>query len=647
MVTVSTTSPVRNASRPHASRHVDDATRQHLALMRHSCAHLLAAAVQDIWPQARFGVGPATDAGFYYDILFPTPISEADFSRIEARMRELRDERSSFRRTEIGVADATAFMRRTNQDFKVELLDLLRTKGSTAVAKETGDDSAAGAAPGADDAGVAPAGVDTVSFYTVSDFVDLCRGPHVPDTGAIGAFKLTSIAGAYWRGNERNPQMQRIYGLCFDTDAEIEHELWRQEQMRQRDHRKLGRELDIFAFSDEVGIGLPLWLPNGAVLRSELEQLARQFEARYGYQQVITPEIARGALYVQSGHLPYYADDMYPPMKLEEEEFYLRPMNCPHHHHVFLARPHSYRDMPVRLAEYGKVFRYEAHGALSGLMRTRGFCQNDAHIYCTFDQAKDEFIRVMNLHADYYRLFDIDDFYMRLSLPDLNKLEKYVDEPAGWRAALDIIRAAADEGGFPCIEAEGEAAFYGPKIDFMIRSAIGTEYAISTNQLDFLATSRFDLHYRAADGTDQPVYVIHRAPLGSHERFVAFLLEHYAGNFPTWLAPTQVMIVPIADRHIAYAEHLKSELIGSDIRTGSFSLRVAVDASPERMQKKIRNAQAMKIPTVLVVGDREAENSTAAVRLRGGRDLGTMTVGAIVDRLRTEITTRRDTPIET
>ena len=604
--------------------------------MRHSCAHLLAAAVQDLWPEARFGVGPATDQGFYYDILFPAPISEADFPRIEARMRQIRAEDTAFRRNEIGIAEATAFMKSTNQDFKVELLELLRTRGSTAVAKETGDASAAADA----------SGVDTVSFYTVSDFVDLCRGPHVERTTEIGAFKLTSIAGAYWRGDERNPQMQRIYGLCFDTDADIEQELWRQEQMRQRDHRKLGRELDIFAFSDEVGIGLPLWLPNGATLRRELEQLAREYENRYGYQQIITPEIARGALYHQSGHLPYYADDMYPPMKLEEEEFYLRPMNCPHHHHVFLARPHSYREMPVRLAEYGKVFRYEAHGALSGLMRTRGFCQNDAHIYCTFDQAKDEFIRVMNLHADYYRLFDIEDFYMRLSLPDLNKLEKYVDEPVKWRAALEIIRAAAAEGGFPCIEAEGEAAFYGPKIDFMIRSAIGTEYAISTNQLDFLATSRFGLHYRAADGSDQPVYVIHRAPLGSHERFVGFLLEHYAGNFPTWIAPTQVMIVPIADRHLDYAERLKSELTGSDVRTATFGLRVGVDASSERMQKKIRNAQAMKIPTVLVVGDREAESGTAAVRLRGGRDLGTMTVAAILDRLRTEVTSRRDLPVD-
>ena len=617
---------------------LDDDARRHLALMRHSCAHLLAAAVQDIWPDARFGVGPATDAGFYYDILFPAPISEADFPRIEQRMCALRDERSPFRREEIGIAEATAFMRRTRQDFKVELLDLLRTKGSTAVAKETGDSSAAAG----EDAG--PAGVDTVSFYTVSDFVDLCRGPHVADTGAIGAFKLTSIAGAYWRGNERNPQMQRLYGLCFDTEAEIEQELWRQEQMRLRDHRKLGRELDIFAFSDEVGIGLPLWLPNGAVLRRELEQLAREYEWRDGYQQVITPEIARGALYHQSGHLPYYRDDMYPPMRLEEEEFYLRPMNCPHHHHVFLARPHSYRDMPVRLAEYGKVFRYEAHGALSGLMRTRGFCQNDAHIYCTHDQAKDEFIRVMNLHAAYYRLFDVQDFYMRLSLPDFAKIEKYVGEPAQWRATIDIIRAAAHEGGYPYIEAEDEAAFYGPKIDFMVRSAIGTEYAISTNQLDFLASARFDLRYRAADGSDQPVYVIHRAPLGSHERFVGFLLEHYAGSFPTWLAPTQATIVPIADRHLDYAERLKSELIGSDIRTATVGLRVVVDASAERMQKKIRNAQSMKIPYVLVVGDREAENGTAAVRLRGGRDLGAMTIAAILDRLKREIADRRDLP---
>ena len=626
--------PTTLSSQPRpASALVPDTERRALATMRHSCAHLLAAAVQDLWPAAKFGVGPAIDGGFYYDIMFPEPIGESDFPRIEKRMREIRDGAAPFVRADLPIAEAAAFMENAHQDFKVELLELLRTKGSTAVAKETGDESAAAGEGG---------GVDTVSFYTVSDFVDLCRGPHVPDTSAIGAFRLTAIAGAYWRGNERNPQMQRIYGLCFSTEAEIEAELWRQEEMKKRDHRKLGRELDIFAFAEEVGIGLPLWLPNGAVLRRELEHLAHEYENRYGYQQVVTPEITRGALYVQSGHLPYYKDDMYPPMKLEEEEFYLRPMNCPHHHHVFLARPHSYREMPVRLAEYGKVFRYEAHGALSGLMRTRGFCQNDAHIYCTFDQAREEFIRVMNLHADFYRIFQIEDFYMRLSLPDLNKLEKYVDEPDKWRAALAIIREAADEGGFPYVEAEGEAAFYGPKIDFMVRSAIGTEYAISTNQLDFLATERFDLHYRAADGTDQPVYVIHRAPLGSHERFIGFLLEHYAGAFPTWLAPTQVMVIPIADRHIEYANRVREQIANSGIHTATFGPRVLVDMSAERMQKKIRNAQTQKIPYMLVVGDREAENGTAAVRLRNGRDLGALPVDALVERLRAEIITRKD-----
>ncbi len=615
----------------HASALLDDDARRALATMRHSCAHLLAAAVQDLWPAAKFGVGPAIDNGFYYDILFPEPIGESDFPRIEARMRAIRDEGAAFVRSDLAIADAAAFMQGAHQDFKVELLELLRTKGSTAVAKETGDESAA-----------AGEGVDSVSFYTVHDFVDLCRGPHVPDTAAIGAFKLTAIAGAYWRGNERNPQMQRIYGLCFPTGEEIEQELWRQEEMKKRDHRKLGRELDIFAFAEEVGIGLPLWLPNGAVLRRELEHLAREYEHRYGYQQVVTPEITRSALYYQSGHLPYYKDDMYPPMQLEDEEFYLRPMNCPHHHHVFLARPHSYRDMPVRLAEYGKVFRYEAHGALSGLMRTRGFCQNDAHIYCTFDQAKEEFIRVMDLHADYYRLFGIDDFYMRLSLPDLNKLEKYVDQPDEWRAALQVIRQAAAEGGYRTIEAEGEAAFYGPKIDFMVRSAIGTEYAISTNQLDFLATTRFGLRYRAADGTDQPVYVIHRAPLGSHERFIGFLLEHYAGNFPTWLAPVQVMVIPIADRHIEYANTVRDQLVNSGVQTATFGPRVEVDVSAERMQKKIRNAQTQKIPYMLVVGDREAENGCAAVRLRNGRDLGALPTDAVIQRLRTEISSRKD-----
>ncbi len=602
-----------------------------LQLTRHSCAHLMAAAIQELWPTAKFGVGPAIKNGFYYDVLFDEPIGAEDLAVIETRMKALQKKKLPFTLTDRPIGGAIAFMQEHHQPFKVELLNLLKEKGSTAVAKETGDGDVVG-----------DGGVDHVTFYEVGTFVDLCRGPHVRNTAATGHFKLTQIAGAYWRGDERNVQLQRIYGLCFETKDALEKEVWRIEQAKLRDHRKLGKELQLFSFSPEVGSGLPIWLPKGTVLRDELTRLARDEERKDGYQPVVTPVITKADLYYKSGHLPFYKGDMYEPMDIDGEKFYLRPMNCPHHHQVFLAKPLSYRNMPMRIAEYGDVYRYEASGALSGLMRTRGFCQNDAHLYCRYDQAKDEFVRVMRLHARYYKLFDIQDFYMRLSLPDLTKLDKYVNKPDKWIAALEIIRAAMAETGYNYVEAEGEAAFYGPKIDFMIRSAIGTEYAISTNQLDFLASDRFGLTYVGEDGTQHPVYVIHRAPLGSHERFVAFLIEHYAGAFPTWLAPVQLRVIPIADRHIDYARKVVEHFFSADVATGTGGLRIDMDDSSERMQKKIREGQLEKIPYFLVVGDREEQDGTASVRLRSGRDLGSMPLDAILDRVKHEIAHRRD-----
>ncbi|WP_413207385.1 threonine--tRNA ligase [Rhodospirillum sp. A1_3_36] len=601
---------------------------------RHSCAHLMAAAIQTLWPGAKFGVGPATKNGFFYDVLFPEPIGQDDLQKIEARMRELRKKKLSFERSEVEIDHAISLMDSIGQNFKVELLNLLKEKGSTAVAKETGDDD------------LVAENVNVVSLYKLGDFVDLCRGPHIHRTDHIGAFKLTQLAGAYWRGNERNPQLQRIYGLCFDTKEELTQELWRLEQAKLRDHRRLGKDLQLFTFSQDVGSGLPIWLPKGTVLRDELTRLAREEERREGYQRVITPIITKEQLYYRSGHLPYYKEDMYQPMDIDGEKFYLRPMNCPHHHQVFLSHPRSYRDLPLRIAEYGDVYRYEASGALSGLMRTRGFCQNDAHIYCREDQAKDEFVRVMRLHARYYDLMGIKEYYMRLSLPDLSKLEKYVNEPEKWLAALAIIREAMNETGLPYVEVEGEAAFYGPKIDFMIKSVIGTEYAISTNQLDFLATERFDLTYTGEDGQPHSVYVIHRAPLGSHERFTAFLIEHYAGAFPTWLAPNQLRVIPISDRHLDYARKVVEFFFSADVETATGGLRIDVDDGAERMQKKIRNAQIEKIPYILVVGDREAEDGTAAVRLRNGVDLGTMSLDAIIERIRKEVVSRQDIVVE-
>ncbi|HUI17351.1 MAG TPA: threonine--tRNA ligase, partial [Alphaproteobacteria bacterium] len=381
---------------------------------------------------------------------------------------------------------------------------------------------------------------------------------------------------------------------------------------------------------------------NGMVMRQELEFLALQEERRDGYVRVATPQITKESLYYRSRHLPYYKSDMYPPIDIEGENFYLRPMNCPHHHQVYLAEKHSYRELPLRIAEYGQVYRYEPSGALSGLMRVRGFCQNDAHIYCRYDQAKDEFLKVMHLHARYYDLMGIKEYYMRLSLPDLAKLDKFVDAPEKWMAALEIIRAAMKESGYAFVEAEGDAAFYGPKVDFMIKSAIGTEYAISTNQLDFLATETFDLSYVGEDGGEHPVYVIHRAPLGSHERFVAFLIEHFAGAFPVWLAPVQIRVIPITDRQNAYAEKLCERIFAVPVMNGTSGLRVDVDLANERMQKKIRNAQNEKIPYMLVVGEREAEAGTVAVRSRSGKDLGVMAPEALIARVKDEAESRRD-----
>jgi len=597
---------------------------------RHTAAHLMAAAVKEIWPEARFGVGPATATGFYYDINLPNTLTPEDLTAIEKRMKEMRKERVPMVREELPIDSAIEYMRREGQDFKVELLELLRDKGSTAIAKETGDESVAGD------------GLDSVSFYKLGDFVDLCRGPHVDHSGQVGHFKLRSIAGAYWRGDAKNPQLQRIHALCFDSKEELDAEILRLEEQAKRDHRKIGKELGLFTIVEEVGAGLPLWLPAGNVIRDELEHLARQEERASGYQRVSTPHITKGELYHKSGHLPYYAEDMYAPIIIDEQEYYLRPMNCPHHHMIYAHDQWSYRDLPVRLSEYGQVYRYEASGGLSGLMRVRGFCQNDAHIYCREDQAKDEFLAVMHMHAKYYRMFGIEDFWMRLSLPDFDNLDKYVDDTQGWMKALGILKEAMDESGYPYKEVDGEAAFYGPKVDFMAKSVVGTEYAISTNQLDFMATKRFDLEYTSEDGGKKPVYVIHRAPLGSHERFVAFLIEHYAGKFPVWLSPVQAMVIPIADRHEDYARQVQKRLFDADTKSVHSGIRAEADLAGERMQKKIRNAQNRKIPYMLVVGDAEAEAGTVALRHRDHGDLGTVSVEDVIARITQEINTRVD-----
>ena len=601
-----------------------------LHAMRHSCAHLLAAAIRELWPAARFGVGPAIADGFYYDVEFPAPLVEDDLAAIEARMRAIQARDEPFVAGSWPVERALAWARAGDQPYKVELIERLREHGSAA-AQSNGDEDVA-------------RGLDEVGIYALGGFTDLCKGPHVASARGIGPFKLMSLAGAYWRGDPARAQLTRVYGLCFASQEALDHRLWEIAEAKKRDHRVLGRQLDIYAMSDAVGTGLPLWLQNGTAIRLELERLARAWEGRAGYRPVSTPAIAREALYVKSGHVPYYQDDMYAAIEIDAQRYRLRPMCCPHHHEVFLARPRSYRDLPLRVAEYGQVFRYEASGALSGLLRTRGFCQNDAHVYCREDQAQAEFADVMRLHARYYELFGIQDFHMRLSLPDLAGSAKYVDDPAAWERAIAIIRAAMDESGLPFVEVPGEAAFYGPKIDFMIRSAVGQEYAISTNQLDFVASRRFDLAYTGEDGGAHPVYVIHRAPLGSHERFVAFLLEHFAGALPTWLAPVHAVVIPVSSRHAAYAREVQARLREAEAPTFDGCLRVDVDESDERMQKKILRAQQAKAPYMLVVGDREAAEGTVSVRRRDGVALPAMPVAAFLDALSDEIRARRIAP---
>jgi threonyl-tRNA synthetase len=569
-------------------------------------------AVQELFPGTQVTIGPAIEDGFYYDFARDTPFTPDDLPKIEQKMREI-IKRDLPTRREVWQRDkAVAHFKGMGETYKAELIESI------------------------------PPGED-VSIYWHGDWHDLCRGPHFASTAKIGdAFKLTKIAGAYWRGDSNNAQLQRIYGTAWRDQKELDAYLLKLEEQEKRDHRKLGKEMELFTFSPDVGAGLPLWMPNGMVIRQELEFLALQEERRDGYRRVATPHITKEALYLRSRHLPYYKEDMYSPLDIDGENYYLRPMNCPHHHLIYGATRHSYRELPLRIAEYAQDYRYEASGGLSGLMRVRGFCQNDAHIYCRYDQAKDEFIRVMHLHARYYDLMNIKEYYMRFSLPDLDKLGKYVDQPEKWLAAMKIIKEAMDESGYRYVEAKGEAAFYGPKVDFMVRSVIGTEYAISTNQLDFLATQTFNLTYIGEDGAEHPLYVIHRAPLGSHERFTAFLIEHYAGAFPVWLAPIQARIVPISDKLNDYAEKVRTALFDAPVVNGTAGLRIDVDRSSERMQKKIRDAQLQKIPYMLVVGEREAAEGKVAVRLRSGKDLGAMPLETFVKRIKDEAESRKD-----
>jgi len=555
--------------------------------VRHSLSHVLAQAVLKLWPETKISIGPPIDNGCYYDFLFKEPISDADFDGIEKEMRMIINQGQTFEVDTLPIDDAIKFWKKKKQQFKVELIEDLKKGGETEVTHYRNVDAK---------------GEET--------FVDLCKGGHVENLKEIpaDAFKIMSLAGAYFRGDEKREQLTRIYVAAFSSKEALKTYLHHLEESKKYDHRKLGKELEIFTFSDEVGPGLPLWLPNGTIICEELEKLAKERESAYGYQRVATPHLTKGKLYEKSGHLPYYKDSMFPPMEMDNEAYYVKPMNCPHHHVLYQSRPRSYREFPIRFAEYGHCYRYEDSGALFGLMRVRSLTMNDAHIYCTEEQVKEEFLAVMKLHKEYYDLLGIKDYFMRLALHDENGLgKKYVNEPELWKKTSAIVREAMVESGIPFEEAEGEGAFYGPKIDFQIRSVIGREFTSSTNQLDFAQPRRFGLEYIAEDGTSKTPFCIHRAPLGTHERFVGFLIEHFKGMFPLWLAPVQVALLPVAEPHEEYAAKVRDELRKNGIRVQIFS-------SQESLGKRIREGEKCKIPYLGVIGDEEVKMGTIAVR---------------------------------
>ena len=596
--------------------------------MRHSAAHILASAVLEMFPEARLGIGPVIENGFYYDFLLPRPLTPQDLQKLEKRMRELVKQKLPFERRELSIADARTFFTEKNQPFKVELVNDIEKFGTTRADQILNSDHKLSSTISEEKTKKNL----SVSLYQTGKFVDLCRGGHVENTSEMNqkSFKLDRVSGAYWRGDQKNPQMQRIYGIMFETEADLEKYLWQREEAKKRDHRVLGEHLDLFTFADEVGPGLPLWLPKGTLLRDIIESYAKQIEHELGYQRVSTPHIAKEDLFKLSGHLPYYADSMYPPMELDDGKYYLKAMNCPHTHLIYRARPHSYRELPIRYAEYGAVYRHELSGTLSGLLRVRGFTQNDAHIYCTEEQAEEEFLTVMKLHEFWYKkIFGISDFYMRLSLPAPDKT-KYADIPEGWKKSVEIVRKAMKRSGLPYVEAEGEAAFYGPKVDFQIKSMVGKEETASTNQLDFLAAERFGLVYKDSDGKEKPVFVIHRAPLGSHERFIGFLIEHYGGNFPVWLSPVQIAVIPVTTKHNSKAKKL-AKIFETE------GIRVAFEDAQESVGKKIRNAQMQKIPYMIVYGDKEAKSTALFIKERGKQDVKKYAQKAFLEKIKREI----------
>jgi len=567
-----------------------EAPVDNLYKLRHSLAHVLAQAVQNLWPGTLNTIGPPIEYGCYYDFLFAEPITDADFGKIEKEMKKIIYQGQTFRSDTLSVTDAKKFWRAEKQRFKVELIEDLEKKDKVKEVTHY--------------ANIGPKGDDT--------FTDLCRGGHVENLKEIpvDSFKIMSIAGAYWRGDETREQLTRIYVAAFPSKKELDEYLTMMEEAKKRDHRKLGKELDLFAFSEKVGPGLPLWTARGTIIVDEVERLAKETEKAGGYLRVRTPHLAKGALYEETGHLAHYKESMFPPMQLDggEEEYYLKPMNCPHHHQIFASKARSYRELPMRLAEYGHCYRYEDSGALFGLMRVRSLCMNDAHIYCTPDQFEAEFIKVAEMYLMYFKLFGIEKYQMRLSLHDPKELgKKYVDNGKLWLQTEEMVRRAMKKANVDYIEVPNEAAFYGPKIDVQVWSAIGREFTLATNQVDFDVPGKVGLRYATKDGTEQIPLCIHRAPLGTHERFVGFLIEQFAGLFPLWLAPVQVGIIPVAEPHEKAALDLQKKLMEQGMRVEYYD-------STESLGKRIRAGETMKVPYLLVLGDKEIGEKSVTVR---------------------------------
>ena len=571
-------------------------------VFRHSAAHLLAAAVLELYPNVKLGIGPPIENGFFYEFVREEPFTQDDLEKIEAKMHELAAKDVPNERKLIAKPEALELYRKSNQEFKCELVEEKATE-------------------------------PMVSFYTTGKFIDFCRGPHIPSTGRIKAFKLMNVSGAYWKGKEGNPQMQRIYGACFVDQKELDEYLHKLEEAKRRDHRRIGKELGLFAVSDQVGSGLPLWLPKGATIRRVLEDYILEKERRAGYQHVYTPDLAKVDLYVRSGHWAHYHEDMFPPMDLETEQLVLRPMNCPHHILVYESKKHSYRDLPVRIAELGTMYRYERSGVLSGLSRVRCMTLNDAHIFCTPEQIKEEFAGVMRLVEEAYRDLGITQYSYRLSLRDKIHTGKYVANDQMWDLAEDMLREAMNSLGLPYTEAPGEAAFYGPKLDIQLADVLGHQETYSTIQIDFHLPNQFELGYVGADGQEHRPVMIHRGVISTMERMVSYLIELYAGAFPAWLAPVQAVVLPITERQNEYARQVHQKLLDA-------GARVELDDRNEKLQAKIRDAQLQKIPYMLIVGGKEAEAGTVSVRHRSKGDLGPRPLDQFRADLRQEIDSR-------